>query len=98
MEQLDAFTPPHKPAARRLTLLLNLSANQVDDLVHATAGQIEPIGDHWRRLERLIERGLLDARMANGLTMVTCTLTPFGKCALEAYRAAEKAGLLKEVA
>lgn len=65
----------------------------------ATSGPVSPVGEIWRRLETLIRRGLLQPGPCTwNAAEVTLTLTPFGSCALAAYRAAEAAGLLREVA
>lgn len=91
--------PPPKAPARRLTLLLNLSANQVAAIERATAGPLEPHGPEWREFNRLIERGMLKAgRCAWDDMTVTLKITPFGKAAVAAYRAADEAGLLRAVA
>jgi hypothetical protein len=79
-------------AATRKTLLLNLSANQVRELEHFTNG--EPIPrERWRDAARLVKRGLMTTHSYHA----TGALTEFGSCALAAYRAAEKASLLKDV-
>lgn len=82
--------------AKRKTLLLNLSENQAG-LLALCAGSVnlraEALDTDGRnRATGMVMRGLLSVRDDGGLI-----LTGYGNAALAAYRAADAAGLLREV-
>lgn len=74
----------------RKTLLLNLSAPQFGALSSSPVPCAYCDAGTSKRLEA---RGLIETGLSGAPT-----LTPFGAAAVAAYRAAEAAGLLKDVA